>query len=98
MQVIAPLTATESGAARIKDIAFIEGVRPNQLVGWGLVVGLNGTGDKSSAVYTTQSIANMLNKMGLKFDASSIKVKNTAAVLITAELQAFAKPGAENNG
>jgi flagellar P-ring protein precursor FlgI len=56
-------------------------------------VGLSGTGDKSSAVYTTQSIANMLNKMGLKFDASSIKVKNTAAVLITAELPPFAKAG-----
>lgn len=80
-------------AARVKDIAFIDGVRPNQLVGYGLVVGLDGTGDKSSAVYTTQSIANMLNKMGLKFDPSAIKVKNTAAVLITAELPAFAKAG-----
>ena len=80
-------------AARVKDIAFIDGVRPNQLVGYGLVVGLDGSGDKSSAVYTTQSIANMLNKMGLKFDPSAIKVKNTAAVLITAELPAFAKAG-----
>ncbi|WKZ31830.1 MAG: flagellar basal body P-ring protein FlgI [Thermodesulfobacteriota bacterium] len=83
----------DAGAARIKDIAYVEGVRPNQLIGYGLVVGLNGTGDKSSAVYTTQSIANMLNKLGLKFDPSSIKVKNTAAVLVTAEIQAFAKPG-----
>lgn len=80
-------------AARIKDIAFVEGVRPNQLVGFGLVVGLNGTGDKSSAVYTTQSIANMLNRMGMKFDPKDIKVKNTAAVLVTAELPAFIKPG-----
>ncbi len=85
-----PLSAN---AARIKDIAFIEGVRPNQLVGYGLVVGLNGTGDKSSAVYTTQSIANMLNRMGMKFDPRDIKVKNTAAVLVTAELPAFIKPG-----
>ncbi|MBI5491369.1 MAG: flagellar basal body P-ring protein FlgI [Deltaproteobacteria bacterium] len=85
-----PLSAN---AARIKDIAFIEGVRPNQLVGYGLVVGLNGTGDKSSAVYTTQSIANMLNRMGMKFDPKDIKVKNTAAVLVTAELPAFIKPG-----
>jgi len=84
---------SDATAARVKDIAFVDGVRPNQLVGYGLVVGLDGTGDKSSAVYTTQSIANMLNKMGLKFDPSSIKVKNTAAVLITAELPAFAKPG-----
>lgn len=87
------LVPNEAGAARIKDIAFVDGVRPNQLVGYGLVVGLSGTGDKSSAVYTTQSIANMLNKMGLKFDPSAIKVKNTAAVLITSELPPFAKPG-----
>ncbi len=80
-------------AARIKDIAFVEGVRPNQLVGYGLVVGLDGTGDKSSAVYTTQSIANMLNRMGLKFDANAIRVKNVAAVIVTAELPAFVKPG-----
>lgn len=87
------IAAEDARAARIKDIAFIEGVRPNQLVGYGLVVGLNGTGDKSSAVYTTQSIANMLNKLGLKFDPNIIKVKNTAAVLVTAEIRAFAKPG-----
>lgn len=87
------LVPGEAQGARIKDIAFIEGVRPNQLVGYGLVVGLGGTGDKSSAVYTTQSIANMLNKMGLKFDAGAIKVKNTAAVLVTAELPPFAKAG-----
>lgn len=80
-------------AARIKDIAFIEGVRPNQLVGFGIVVGLNGTGDKSSAVYTMQSIANMLNRMGMKFDPNDIKVKNAAAVLVTAELPPFIKPG-----
>ncbi|MEK7773968.1 MAG: flagellar basal body P-ring protein FlgI [Deltaproteobacteria bacterium] len=87
------LFAGRCEAARIKDIAFIEGVRPNQLVGFGLVVGLNGTGDKSSASYTMQSIANMLNRMGLKLDSSSIKVKNTAAVLVTAELPPFIKPG-----
>ena len=93
--LIGAFFTAEASAARIKDIAFIDGVRPNQLVGYGLVVGLSGTGDKSSAVYTTQSIANMLNKMGLKFDPKAIKVKNTAAVLVTAELQAFSKPGSE---
>ncbi len=82
-------------AARIKDIAFIEGVRSNQLVGYGLVVGLSGTGDKTSAVYTMQSIANMLNRMGLKLDQNDIKVKNTAAVIITATLPPFVKPGAK---
>jgi flagellar P-ring protein precursor FlgI len=82
-------------AARIKDIAFIEGVRSNQLVGYGLVVGLSGTGDKTSAVYTMQSIANMLNRMGLKLDQDDIKVKNTAAVIITATLPPFVKPGSK---
>jgi flagellar P-ring protein FlgI len=84
-----------SYGARIKDIAFIEGVRPNQINGYGIVVGLNGTGDKTSAVYTMQSIANMLNRMGMKFDPKTIRVKNVAAVLVTAELPAFSKPGAK---
>lgn len=87
------LTSIPASGARIKDIAFVDGVRPNQLVGFGLVVGLGGTGDSTSAVYTTQSIANMLNRMGLKFDPSAIRVKNVAAVLVTAELPAFIKPG-----
>jgi len=87
------MTATTADGARIKDIAFVDGVRPNQLVGFGLVVGLSGTGDSTSAVYTTQSIANMLNRMGLKFDANSIRVKNVAAVLVTAELPPFINPG-----
>ncbi len=85
------LSAAE--AARVKDIAFVEGVRPNQLVGYGLVVGLTATGDKSSATYTTQSISNMLNRMGMKLDPKRIRVKNTATVMLTAELPAFAKPG-----
>ncbi|MBI5344094.1 MAG: flagellar basal body P-ring protein FlgI [Deltaproteobacteria bacterium] len=88
------LFAGEGRAARLKDIAYVEGVRPNQLVGYGLVVGLNGTGDKTSANYTMQSISNMLNRMGMKLDPKSIRVKNTAAVLITADLPPFAKPGA----
>src|SRR3972149_3668381 len=82
-------------SARIKDIAFVEGGRPNQLVGYGLVVGLNGTGDKTSANYTMQSIANMLNRMGMKLDPTTIRVKNTATVMLTAELPAFAKPGSK---
>lgn len=93
--VLSVFSAGAAEAARLKDIAFIEGVRPNQLVGYGLVVGLNGSGDKSSAVYTTQAVSNMLNKMGLKFDSNSIKVKNVAAVLVTADLPAFSKPGSK---
>lgn len=94
--ILASLLMTSSAfAARIKDIAFFEGVRPNQIVGFGLVVGLNGTGDKTSATYTMQSISNMLNKMGMQVDPKSIKVKNTATVLITAELPPFARTGSK---
>ncbi|MBI5643131.1 MAG: flagellar basal body P-ring protein FlgI [Deltaproteobacteria bacterium] len=88
------LFAGNSNAARIKDIAFVEGVRANQLVGYGLVVGLGGTGDKSSSA-TTQSISNMLNRMGMKIEPKNIKVKNTASVLVTAEIPPFIKPGSK---
>jgi flagellar P-ring protein precursor FlgI len=78
-------------AERIKDIAFIEGFRENQLVGYGLVVGLNGTGDKGDA--TLQSIANMLTRMGLKVDPKDIKAKDVASVMVTATLPPFPRAG-----
>ncbi|MBF0225738.1 MAG: flagellar basal body P-ring protein FlgI [Desulfobacterales bacterium] len=80
-------------AVRIKDITSIKGVRINQLVGYGLVVGLNGTGDKSGADFTMQSIANMMERMGVHVDKNQIKVKNVAAVMITATMPPFAKIG-----
>ncbi|MDA8083645.1 MAG: flagellar basal body P-ring protein FlgI [Nitrospiraceae bacterium] len=78
-------------AERIKDIASFEGVRTNQLIGFGLVVGLDGTGDKGNA--TMQGIANMLQRMGLTVRPADIKAKNTAAVMVTATLPPFPKPG-----
>ncbi len=80
-------------AARLKDIADVEGVRGNQLIGYGLVVGLNGTGDGNSVEFTTKSISNMLEKMGIKVNPEDIKVKNVAAVMVTATLPAFIRPG-----
>ena len=82
-------------AERIKDIADFEGVRDNQIIGYGLVVGLDGTGDKGLA--TMQSIANMLQRMGLTVNPNDIKAnsKNTAAVMVTATLTPFSKPGAK---
>ncbi|WP_051409364.1 flagellar basal body P-ring protein FlgI [Syntrophorhabdus aromaticivorans] len=82
-----------SMAARIKDIAHINGVRSNQLVGYGLVVGLKGTGDKSNTIFTNQSLANMLEKMGVRVDPTKTKVNNIAAVIVTADLPAFGKVG-----
>lgn len=82
---------TAVSAERIKDIATFEGVRDNQLVGYGLIVGLNGTGDKGPA--TMQSIANMLQRMGLTVKSTDVKAKNAAAVMVTASLPPFPKPG-----
>ncbi len=79
--------------ARIKDIAAIEGIRTNQLTGYGLVVGLDGTGDKSGTDFTTQAIANMMERMGIHVDKNQLKVKNVAAVMVTADLPPFARIG-----
>ncbi|MGD0231315.1 MAG: flagellar basal body P-ring protein FlgI [Syntrophorhabdales bacterium] len=80
-------------SARIKDIAYVNGVRPNVLVGYGLVVGLKRTGDKAQTIFTTQSLANMLEKMGVIVDPTLTKVNNVAAVMVTAELPPFARIG-----
>lgn len=81
------------GAVRIKDIADINGVRDNQLVGYGLVVGLDGTGDGKKSLFTVQSMVSMLEKMGISVNAADIAVSNVAAVMVTAELPPFAKSG-----
>jgi flagellar P-ring protein FlgI len=80
-------------AARIKDITQIQGVRQNQLVGYGLVVGLNGTGDGDKARFTVQSLVSMLEKMGVTINSLDIKVKNVAAAMITADMPPFSRPG-----
>ena len=86
--------ASPSQAARLKDIADIEGVRGNQLVGYGVVVGLQGTGDKQGAVFTGQSMANMLERMGIRVPSSSLtKLANVAGVVVTADLPPFARNG-----
>jgi len=84
---------TDVFAARIKDVASIQGVRTNQLVGYGLVVGLNGTGDKSGTGFTIQSLGNMIERLGVHVDKSSISVKNVAAVMVTATVPPFARTG-----
>lgn len=88
-----PFRAMPAGT-RLKDLVSIEGVRDNQLVGYGLVVGLNGTGDKRGTIFSSQSLTNLLARMGVQIDPTAILVKNMAAVLITADLPPFAQPGA----
>ncbi len=87
------LVAGTSQAARLKDIADVEGVRGNQLFGFGIVVGLNGTGDGNSSQFTTKSLSNMLDKMGVRVDPQDVKSKNIAAVMVTTTLPAFIRPG-----
>ncbi|MDJ0808638.1 MAG: flagellar basal body P-ring protein FlgI [Desulfobacterales bacterium] len=80
-------------AARIKDIANFRGVRQNQLVGYGLVVGLDGSGDSTKSEFTQQSLSSLLERMGVTVDPEDIKVENVAAVMVTADLPPFASSG-----
>jgi flagellar P-ring protein precursor FlgI len=86
-----------SHAMRIKEVASIEGVRSNQLTGFGLIVGLDGTGDQTTQMpYTTQGLSNYLQQLGITLTATTLaqlQMKNVAAVLVTAQLPAFARPG-----
>ncbi|HOE41141.1 MAG TPA: flagellar basal body P-ring protein FlgI [Rhodoferax sp.] len=89
--------AGNAQAARIKEVAAVEGVRSNQLTGFGLVVGLDGTGDQTTQMpYTSQGISNYLQQLGITLTSdavSKLQLKNVAAVLVTAQLPAFARPG-----
>lgn len=79
---------------RVKDVASVSGVRDNQLIGYGLVVGLDGTGDQTTQTpFTVQSLNNMLGQLGLTPDAGNPQLRNVAAVMVTAELPPFAKAG-----
>jgi flagellar P-ring protein precursor FlgI len=106
--LVAVLAATDSGRAqdsgqkaRIKDIASIEGVRDNQLVGYGLVVGLRGTGDSSQTVFPSQTLVSVLQRMGVTVpqtgsnSASNMQVKNMAGVFVVATLPPFSPPGSK---
>ena len=95
---------TSAWADRVKDLASVAAVRPNQLIGYGLVVGLQGTGDGADVSFTAQSMRAMLSRMGISMDgplsdfeqsatAGKMDIKNVAAVMLTAELPGFAKPG-----
>lgn len=80
-------------AARLKELVTLEGVRDNQLMGYGLVVGLAGTGDRQQTLFSAQSVTNLLERMGMKVNPTAIQVKNTASVMITATLPAYSQAG-----
>src|SRR5579884_2107825 len=85
--------AEETGI-RLKDLVTVEGVRTNQLMGYGLIVGLAGTGDRQQTLFSAQSLTNLLERMGVKVSPTLIQVKNTAAVMVTATLPPYAQAGA----
>ena len=90
-----PAASSASAEARVKDVARVLGIRDNSLYGYGLVIGLNGTGDKSTASpFTPQAIASMLLRLGIAVPVERLDGKNVAAVMVTAKLPPFAKPGA----
>lgn len=84
---------TSSRLVHIRDITEIQGVRENQLIGYGLVVGLQGTGDRQQTYFTVQTLANTLQRLGVQIPAGTAVVKNVAAVMVTAQLPAFAESG-----
>ena len=94
---ILPFWSDSAFAERIKDLASIQGVRSNQLIGYGIVAGLDNTGDQTTQTpFTTQAIGNMLSQMGVNLtqeQALKLQLKNVAAVMITTSLPPFAKPG-----
>jgi flagellar P-ring protein precursor FlgI len=94
LTLLALLLAGEAQAVRIKDMASIKGVRGNQLMGYGLVVGLKGTGDKQQVTFTMQALANLAERMGgVKVPSNTLRVQNVASVLVTSTLPPFARVG-----
>ncbi|RYF53232.1 MAG: flagellar basal body P-ring protein FlgI, partial [Comamonadaceae bacterium] len=97
LAVTAAGLALPAHALRIKEVAAVQGVRSNQLTGYGLIVGLDGTGDQTTQMpYTTQAMSNYLQQMGISLppgSANQLQLKNVAAVIVTAQLPAFAQPG-----
>ncbi len=93
IMTVSASAAVTPNPVRIKDIAKVQGVRSNQLMGYGLVVGLAGTGDTTKSIFTLQSITNMLKTFGVNISSTQLQSKNVAAVMVTAQLPAFVKPG-----
>lgn len=87
------LLADLASAARIKDIAYLQGVRGKQLIGYGLVVGLNGSGDTQRSTFTLQSVTSMLKRFGITVPQTDLRLRNVAAVMVTATVSSFAKEG-----
>jgi flagellar P-ring protein FlgI len=95
LSLAAWIAASPADATRIRDLCDVGGVRPNQLFGYGLVVGLTGTGDSQRAAMTPQAVVAMLQRLGVQVDATRLRVRNVAAVMVTADLPPFARNGSQ---
>jgi flagellar P-ring protein FlgI len=91
--LLAFLEAPVWGSTRIKDIAYVQGIRGEQLIGYGLLVGLNGTGDTQRSTFTLQSVVSMLKRFGVTVPQADLRMRNVAAVMVTGTMPAFAKEG-----
>lgn len=89
------LASEPTSRTPLRDLITIEGVRENPLIGYGMVVGLAGTGDRRQTIFSTQSLGNIMQKMGVQIPSAAVSVKNIAAVFVTASLPAFARPGTQ---
>jgi flagellar P-ring protein FlgI len=89
----ATVVTTQAGPVRLKDVAGLQGVHVTPLIGYGLVAGLNKTGDRRQTLFSAQTLANMLERFGVMVPGADIKIENVAAVLVTGELQAFVRSG-----
>src|SRR5262249_52025216 len=86
--------AAAAGGSRLKDVASLQGAASTPVIGYGLIVGLNKTGDRRQTIFSAQTLANMLERFGVAVPATQIKIENVAAVLVTAELPPYARAGA----
>jgi flagellar P-ring protein precursor FlgI len=91
----AVLASSDARAERLRDLVDVAGARENQLLGYGLVTGLSGTGDDTSVPFASQSVLSMLRRLGVQVDSPQVRLRNVAAVVVTASLPPFAKPGAK---
>lgn len=91
--LIALSITVASSASRIKDLAYVQGMRGEQVIGYGLVVGLNGTGDSQRSTFTVQSVSSMLKRFGITVPQDQLRLRNVAAVIVTATIPAFTKEG-----
>jgi flagellar P-ring protein precursor FlgI len=89
----APLHQAHAAPVRVKELVDVQGVRENALFGYGLVVGLSGTGDSERVFFTSQSISGMLGRLGIRIDPKDVRVRNVAAVMVTARLPSFSRQG-----